>query len=66
MPEENNKKSHSNPTDLRIPNKSVQLKTDLINIAGHIGIPYGTWLRSEIIKLRDSYPEHMRKPFNKD
>jgi len=66
MSDQGDKKSHRNKTDLYIPNKSEKLKSDIQNIASHLGIPYGTFLRTEVIKLRDSYPDHMRQPPPKD
>ena len=50
--------------EFTVPNKSEKLKEEIKNIAAHKGIPYGTFLRSEIIKIRDSYPLAMRMPPN--
>lgn len=49
-----------------IESRNLQLKLDLVNIAENKGYTLSTFLRRELFKIRDSYPEHMRKPPMKD
>jgi hypothetical protein len=51
----------SESPDFYIRNENMKLKQDIVNIAGNIGLSYSAFLRREIIKLRDQYPEDMRK-----
>jgi hypothetical protein len=46
--------------NFHIPNKNLKLKKEIINIASHKGVSYSQFLRQEIIRIRDSYPEHQR------
>jgi len=45
-----------------IANNNLALKRDIINIAGNLGLTYTQFLRGKIIEIRNSYPEHMKKP----
>ena len=49
-----------------IPNSNLELKQDIINIAGNLGITYSQFLRGEIIKIRDSYSGKMKQPIKRD
>lgn len=48
--------------EFRISNTNLQLKKDIINIAANLGVTYSQFLRKEIIKIRDSFPEEKRRP----
>ena len=39
-----------------------ELRNDLKNIAANNGIPLSTMLKPHLRDIRDSYPEHLRKP----
>lgn len=52
--------------EFRISNTNLQLKKDIINIAANLGVTYSQFLRKEIIKIRDSFPEEKRRPTLKD
>lgn len=47
----------SDYSGFRVGNKSVQLKRDIVMIAKHEGVSYGEFLRRQIVKIRDAYPE---------
>jgi hypothetical protein len=63
---ETNKEKSPDHIKLWIYGAPRTLASDLKNIADHKGIARNQFLKSELHKIRDSYPEHMRKPFNKD
>jgi hypothetical protein len=44
-----------------ISNEDMQLKQEIINISGHLGLSYGQFLRQKIREIRNSYPEAMRR-----
>lgn len=42
-----------------------QLKQDLKNIADNLGDSVSSLIKPKLRELRDSYPEHLRKPKSK-
>lgn len=54
-------KNTDTPTFI-ITNNDLKLKREIINIADHLGIPYSQFVRNKLKEIRDSFPEHMKKP----
>jgi hypothetical protein len=54
-------------TDIRIYNVCSKVSNDLTNIAKHHRVERSAFLKMELRKIRDSYPEYMRiEPKNHD
>jgi hypothetical protein len=49
-------------TEIRIRTVPKDIREDLTNIAKNKGISLSTMLKPELRKIRDSYPNEMRKP----
>lgn len=52
--------------ELRIRNVSPQVMRELDNIAANIGIPESAFIKMELRKVADSYPDHMKQPPKKN
>jgi hypothetical protein len=55
-----------NPTTIVLTSCSPTLKTELNNIAENMGVQLGSFLKMELRKIVDNYPEKMRQPKLKD
>lgn len=49
--------------EIRIKHVTPQMREDLRNIAKNIGVTLSAMLKSKLRDIRDSYPEHLRKPY---
>lgn len=61
MEEEQKKKYHY--PEVRIRGVGNVTKTEITNIASHIGVSENEWLKNELGKIIAAYPEKMRNSF---
>lgn len=53
-------KKISKTPEIRIANKSMKIKRQLIAIAKNYNMTYGEFWRNKIIQMIETYPEHMK------
>ncbi len=52
--------------EIRIRRVSKKMKEEAINIAAHLGITLNDMMKTRLLDIIASAPEHYRKPFNRD
>ena len=52
--------------EIRIRGVSEKMHEELHNIADNIGVPFPLFIKPELRKICESYPDKMKKPYKKD